>query len=314
MKKIIIILIFGLTTVGHAQTLFEDESGNSSFYLNDGPNGWIKFNSSSSSVSLGYNRMRDVGFDFPNWHNHNYILGVNLTAKAEKGIASVLSEDKFVSGVGGEILLGLLSNDLFDENNSMSSYFFKFGLSNSKFTTIDIDNFKKNKDTEWIHNLSFNLNFRLNKPYEKKEKGRIIYHFIGTALGIKRVTNLETLKSVELQKIITNNEENQIVETIEGKAGDLNLTSATYFYLDYGITPYLFKKNQIGFNIYYRGNYGGFKSVNNLGLGVFFAKKDQPKGILGGLAWQFNDLDNNLESKNDFLTRSTVFFYVGYNL
>lgn len=322
MKKVVFILVLSMFCRNvKSQTLFEDSSGESSYYLNYGPKGWIKFNSSSSSVSLGYNRKRGSGHDFPEIHNHNYILGANLTATVEKGIGTVFSEEKAASGIGAEFLVGLLSTDYLDRNkeeeekaNSLSSYYFKLGLANSKLSTIDTVNVKENSSNEWLYDVSLNLNFRLNKPYKKNDEELINYHFIGLAVGRKKVSNLETLKSVELQNIVINNGSMQVVKTTEGKGGELMLKSASYLFVDYGFTPNLFNSNQIGFNIYYRGNYGGFKSVNNLGIGTFFSKENEPQGILGGIALQFNDLNNNLQSENTLYGRSTIFFYVGYSL
>lgn len=289
-----------LSTSLTAQTVFEDKDGESSYYLNDGPKGWIKFNSSSSSVSLGYNRRRKDGDDFPEFHNHSYILGVNLTATVDKGIGAVFSEEKAASGIGGEILLGLLSTDYLFKNkkgkeNSLSSYYLKLGLENSKLATIDTVNIKENSTNKLLYDLSFNLNFRINSELNKN-KDLTYYQLIGFAFGRKKVSNLETLKTVELQNIVISNETTQIVKNTEGKAGDLQLKSASYVHLDYGYIPHLFNSNQIGFNVYYRGNYGGFKSVNNVGIGTFFSKENEPQGVLGGIAFQLNDLNNNLES------------------
>nr|WP_298926547.1 hypothetical protein [uncultured Allomuricauda sp.] len=316
-------VLFFVTTV-QSQTLFEDQSGESSYYFNDGPKGWIKFNSSSSSVSLGYNRKRGAGFDKtinrPNYsYNYNYIVGLNTTVTVEEGIGTVFSEQDISPGVGLELLFGILSRDYLDKKkkvktNSISSLFLKGGVTNTKLTTIDTLQIEKNSANEWLYDLSLNINARLNCPYLKNGDSKIIYHFIGAALGRKKVSNLETLNKVELQSIINNNGSSQVVSIEEGRAGQLDLTSASYFFLDYGISPNLFGNNQIGFNTYYRGNYGGFKSVNNVGVGVFFSKKDEPQGVLGGIAFQLNDIGNNLESEVNLIDRSTVFFYVGYNL
>lgn len=322
MKKTLIIICLISFSV-NSQTLFEDESGDSSFYINQGPKGWIKFNSSSSSVTLGYNRNREVGYDFETESfTMNYLLSLNSTAVVEKGVGSVFSKEDIAPGVGGELHFGLISRDYFDKDrtdenkftNSIASLFFKIGMDNKKLTTIDTLNISKTSKNKWLFDFSLNLNLKINNPRTVDGKKFVNYHFIGTSIGRKKISNLETLGDVQLQTISGSSETSQVVKVDKGKAGQLDLATASYLYIDYGFMPTLFGDNQIGFNGYYRGNYGGFKTVNNLGFGVFFSKKDVPEGILGGVAFQLNDINNNLEKEENLLQRSTIFFYVGYNL
>ncbi|PCJ94765.1 MAG: hypothetical protein COA50_10240 [Flavobacteriaceae bacterium] len=320
---LLICFILGFSNGIIAQTLFEDSSGESAIYLNDGPEAWVKFSSSSSSVTIGFNKKRKQGHDGGYGDEQddkatNFLLGANLSVTTDEGIGTVFSNEKVASGVGGNFLIGAQSTKWFNtdknRNNSFGSIYLSLGLDNSQFKTIDTLSFQEVKRTELLHNVSLNFNARFNDPYydnENVEQER--YFYVGVAIGNRRLSNLKSLDKRVLERIIRTDGTNQIISQIEGRAGDLMLKSTPYVFIDLGILPRLFQTQQVGFNAYYRQDFSSFKNINNMGFGLFFLKPDNPVGVVGGIAMQFNDINNALESEDSFGERSSVFFYVGYN-
>lgn len=107
-----------------------------------------------------------------------------------------------------------------------------------------------------------------------------------------------------------------VISATEGKIGFYDSFATLPVNLDLGFIPSIQGKSLIGFNIYARSNWGSPKidkvgrNPINLGAGVFITKKDFPTNVIGGLAWQFNDVGHD----NNKLKQSTVFFYVGYTI
>lgn len=322
MRKLIVLALFSIaSTQLKAQNLFQDASGQSNIFIVKDPFGWIRFNSSDQSVSLGYNHLRSAGYDFKlNNANWTFFEGGDLKVNSKSGIANIFKGDQLNAGLAISGNFGINTYNLANKGNYQSIYL-RGGLNYDNLSYIYNSNNTAiiAKTNSLTGRLLFNWNYQFNLTRIKtggvKPDTTETYLFLGFSSGFSRLNNYNDLNDITARTLKFGNTSGTEATTIvTGKNGQYKVYSAVPLNVDVGYTPRIFKTNTIGFNSYFRTNFFKTQNTADAGVGIYISKKDIPSNIIGGLAWQFNDIGNELQKPGSLTERSSVFFYVGYTI
>ena len=178
------------------------------------------------------------------------------------------------------------------------------------------------KLSKWEPRALFNINYFVNltKEKHKLENGQTKtdtverYLSLGMSTGYKRSNNTASLDDGSVNTVQFGSSSSYAVKTEEGKLGAFEGYHVIPLSLDIGYTPRILGQSSIGFNSFLRNEINKPKNTVDLGIGIFVSKENEPRSVVGGLAWQFNDVANRLDKEDNLVQRSTVFFYVGFTL
>jgi hypothetical protein len=316
----ILLLLLLLTAVATfpknvaSQTLFEDASGETSFELSSDP--WLrtKLNTSDKSVSLGFNRFKDIDFGRKKWllKYRRPVYGLEAKVKVTDGLGNLFTGGHVNPGFGLSGTYGIRGIKGLGSSNPYSIYV-KAALNREQFTMIDTLAFSSSKEKKWLGSINIHFNKLIMKEKNIYPAGITTatqsFHFFGATFGYKASNNLDGLVDGEAG-IIKNVDTTGIISTKSGKWGKYKGMDTYPLKIDYGYLPNIMQSNLIGFNGYFRTKFNAPKTPINLGIGIFFTQKDAPTKVLGGLAWEFKDVFHQKED----IKNSTVFFYVGYTI
>lgn len=296
MKRLaaLIIIVITFSYYLNSQSLFEDASGTASIYRLTDTYGWMRFNSSSSKISIGYNQ-------FSNKDANRIIGGLSLDAKIGDGISTVFSKGEINPSVS---LNGFLGEKINTENG-VQFVFSRVSYGYEQVNMIDTFSLSSKKLTLPIWDASLHWNFRT------LVSGK--HYFVGgSSGGISWKNNFNKLSKVELISTLSNGGNSSIIKSESGRMGRIKELGVFNINGDIGWIPEIKEKNFIGFNLFGRGEVETeFKF--NAGLGIFITQKNKPFNVLGGLAWQVDNIfgDNGKKNLSDL---SSIFFYTGYYL
>jgi len=304
-----------------AQNLLEDSNGETTIFLNQDPYGLLRFNSSSSSVSIGYNRTREVGSDFDG--DANLMWGTDLKAKVKDSKGTLISGNQINPGLEFNFLIGrhrLNYDSNLDRLNGINAFFIRAGIRYDQFETIDTISsslFSLDKKKILSLNMLAHLNWQFRNVSGTGDETRTNYiQFLGVAFGYKDHNDFEDLTKASILTTFQSNSTQTLVKEEEGRIGPINEFGRFVFNADYGFIPRIMDEWSIGLNLFFRGEFFGEVDYNvwNSGLGFFFVEEGSPSSVQGGIACHFKDMFNGKESDKDFFERSTIYFYVGYNI
>jgi hypothetical protein len=310
---IICISIFISISAG-AQQLFQDGSGSSNLFFGGQRFGYIFYNTNDKSATVGFNKGKSPdamvgGYEISRWRA-DYIGAFELKVKTKDGIGNVFSQGQIDPGITANLKFGFVWDDFFKKGHWLNLYF-QPRISYTQYSFIDTlqlsFELQKEKKVEW--GGLFNANLQLNYDQGKTKN----YFFIGLQTGVSRKNTYDDLDDGKITTLISQSGANRIETERTGKIGSYLGYTAIPLNFDIGWTPYIFKTNFIGFNLYYRTDF--FKkpvTTSNIGGGVYIANPQKPSAITGGLGWQFNDLGNKLKKPESLVERSSIYFYVGY--
>jgi hypothetical protein len=322
MKKIISICFFSCLFHAAQAQLFQDASGESNLFLGTSPYGWVRVNTASESVTLGYNRFRAVGFDFPR-RKTNLLYGADVKISVKDGTGNLLKDKSFQPGVSFNSNFGITKYDAWDTGAQLSIYL-RPGIAYNQHLYVSNDNGAVRLDTvkKWAGQVTLNFAYFLPITRTKMNNNLAVpkldttehYWIIGLATGYKRSNNFSALDDVTVNTYQFGNAQTYAVMTQEGKIGTYEGYSVMPLNIDIAYNPMILGQSTIGFNTYLRTDLFKPKNTVNLGVGTYLTKEDQPKNILGGLAWQFNDIGNRLKKDGSLIQRSSVFVYIGFTI
>jgi hypothetical protein len=319
MKKIIIACSFCLAVMaGHAQ-VFQDASGETNLFLGSSPFGWIRVNTSSESVTLGYNRFRSDGYDFRNTKT-SLLFGMDTKISVKDGTGSLFSNKKFQPGISLNANFGFTKFDSWD-TGSQFSFYIRPGISYNQFIYVSDNNSAVKVDTvkKWLPQAM--LNFSMFIPRKRTKKDRHgnpktveRYWIGGISSGYKKSNNFSSLDDITVNSFQFGNAQTYAITTQQGKMGAYSGYDVLPVNVDLAYNPEIFGQTSVGFNTYMRTEIFKPKNTVNIGIGTYLTKDGQPRNIMGGLAWQFNDIGNVLDKKENLLQRSSVFAYIGFTI
>jgi hypothetical protein len=325
--KTIILMVSLIILIGgncFGQQLFQDASGKSKYFFANNPYGWLTYNTSDKSASLGYvhNSSRPVGYD----HNkekskYNYIYGGDLKVNVKDGLGNIISGGNFKPGITLAGTFGAFS-DVFLNKGDYINLFVRPTISFTEYDYIPKNTNKLIKDKLFEYGFLFNFNFQFNeeKVISKKDGKNVTdpnkrhYYFVGLQTGINQINNYNDLDDVTLTTVLYSDTSGSVLSSKAAKSGSLIRNTAMPLNIDLGVTPRIFNHNYFGFNTYFRSNLFVSKSPTNVGLGIYLADEKKPSNIAGGIAWQFNDVFDVLKKAGSTFERSSLFLYVGYSI
>jgi len=320
MRQLLFILASTIPIGGFCQQLFQDASGKTNLFFSRDPYGWITYNTSDKSGSVGYTRNRADGYDHDGDKvKYNYLYGGDIKVNVKDGLGSLVSGGSFRPGITLSGNAGVFSDNYPGIGNYMSLYL-RPSLSYTQYNYIAtsaavIDKIKK---VEAGLLLNFNLQFNLDKKTPGIGVGhdplKRHYLFAGVQSGYTHANNYSDLDDVQLSTIINTAGNATVYKTETAKSGSYVGYNVIPLNIDVGITPRIFQHNYFGFNSYLRTNFLKSKNSTNAGVGIYLADEKKPSNIAGGLAWQFNDVFDVLKKAGGTFERSSLFFYVGYTI
>jgi len=303
----IIFLSFIDNTV-FSQTLFEDAKGETNMFIGQAPFGWARFNTSDNSASIGYNRVRLAGFDNPGKQTSAF-FGGDLKVKVKDGLGKIVNDKKLTPGFSINGNLGL--QHLTKTGNILAAYI-RPQLSYTNYTYLDTLQIKSNDVNKWETGVMAHVNYQVN--WADSVSGKESYLFLGISTGYKRANNYDQLDDGVYEVFLDSTGNAAIVTETSGKKGTYVGYNTMPLNIDIAWLPEIFEKNLFGINTYFRTNFFKEKNTSDIGIGVFLAQDGKPRNIIGGLAWQFNDIGNKLDKEDNLIERSSVFFYVGFSI
>jgi hypothetical protein len=312
LKKLTLCLLLLLATNAYSQVLFEDASGESSIFLSDTKWSWIRINSGDESFTMGYNYQRGAaGHDYIGL-SANRFIGADVKIKSNDGIGKVLSGGKLNPGINFTTSFGLIGDPVSKKNHfhQYFSAYIRAGISYNSLTYIDTALLK----TTDVNKVGFNVTLHFNRVYTHKHGAGQGFLFIGGSAGVKLLNNYDALDDGIIVTTVKSTNAAQLTTTEEGKIGAYDDNMVVPVKLDIGYLPRIAKSNRFGVNAYFRSDF--FKPSNgyNLGFGTFLTTGDNIRAVVGGIAWQFNDISNVQNSTESAVKRSTLFFYAGYTI
>jgi hypothetical protein len=291
-----------------SQTLFEDAKGETNMFIGQAPFGWARFNTSDNSASIGYNRVRLVGFDRSAVQTSSF-YGGDIKVKVKDGLGKVVNDKKLTPGFSINGNLGLQH---LTKNGNMLAAYTRPQLAYTNYTYLDTLQIKSNDIKKWESAVMFHVNYQVN--WADSTSGKESYLFLGISTGYKRANNYDQLDDGVYEALLDSTGNASIVTETEGKKGNYVGHNTMPVNVDIAWLPEIFEKNLFGINTYFRTNFFKEKNTSDLGIGVFLAQDGKPRNIIGGLAWQFNDISNKLDKDDSLIERSSIFFYVGFSI
>lgn len=328
MKKIVCAFIFlAVALLCDGQQIFQDAGGKANIFLGGASNGWLTFNSSDKSGSIGYNRNRNDGYDF-NKLKANLIYGGDVKIGIKNGTGSVVSDGSFKPAITLSGNIGLFADNLFKlaptepspqrGTTIYGSFYLRPSFTFAQYAYVDTTLAgipKMDKVSKKEAGILVNLNFQINKSRIVNGVSRDHYFFIGLQSGYTRTNNYNDLDDVTITTNSITAGNTTISKSETGKFGQYQKYDVIPLNFDFGVTPRMFKHNFFGFNTYFRSNFNKPKNDCKAGVGIYLADEKKPSSITGGFAWQFNDIFNALQKNNkSTFEKSSIFFYVGYTI
>lgn len=329
MKKLILILMLVIVYFNtQCQQIFQDGSGKANIFLAKSSNGYITFNSSDKSGSIGYNQIRRDGSLYKKIRA-NMIYGGDLKIGIKNGLGALLNDGSFKPSITLNGNVGLYTRDLFrlapvaaaplKGTIIFGSIYLRPSFAYSQYSYIDtlVGGIPKmNKVNKKESGVLLNINVQINNS--KTDAAGLVrnnYIFIGLQSGFARTNNYNDLDEVSINTTVISAGNVSTTKSETGKFGQYKKYDVIPLNFDIGVTPRMFKHNYFGFNGYFRSNFLKPKNDCKAGIGIYLADEKHPSSITGGFAWQFNDIFNALQ-KNDKTTfeKSSIFFYVGYSI
>jgi hypothetical protein len=319
MKKLLTLAVFCFyITVSHGQ-LFQDAAGETNLFLGSAPYGWIRVNTSSESVSVGYNRFRSVGYDFQDIKT-SWLYGLDTKITVKDGTGNLLSKKQFQPGISVNANFGVTRFDKWGIG-SQYSFYIRPGTSYNQYIYVSNNNSAVKVDTvkKWTPQVIFNFSTFIPKTKTKTDgSGKSItverYWILGASAGYKKSNNFSTLDDITVNSLQFGNGQTYAITTLQGKMGTYSGYDVVPVNIDIAYNPMIFGQSSVGFNTYMRTE--AFKPENsvNIGIGTYLTKDGQPRNILGGLAWQFNDVGNAKNKDDNLIQRSSIFAYIGFTI
>src|SRR5688500_3738678 len=175
MKTLITALIALLSISAKSQRLFQDAAGESNIFLSKSPFGFVFFNTSDKSASLGYNYTRRAGYDFEKW-KASYIYGGDIKVGVKEGLGSIIAKGDIKPGISLNANFGITK---LVNNANFLNLFIRPGFSYTEFTYIsNVSNLPEVKDLKKkLGSFLINLNYQLNgagKKFDELTQRRII--------------------------------------------------------------------------------------------------------------------------------------------
>lgn len=310
LKLLLLPLLISISTIAQAQTLFEDSKGESSIFLSNMPYGWVRVNSSSESVTLGYNRLRPAGHDGTTrlLRSFKYMYGTDFTFKMKDGLGNLVSKGKVNAGGSVNFTLGVSGQDTSKKPVNPYALYARGGFTYDKYTMIDTIAATAADVKKWGWGVALHYNKQWARP--NSDNTRRTFLLFGASFGIKGGNNTDDLKDGSLNTTIVSSGQKSVVTSQDGKLGQYQGLTTLPLKLDFGVSPTIYGANIVGFNAYWRTSFRTPGNPTNLGMGMFFSGKDRPTSVIGGIAWQLNDIFHETQLVNT----SSVFFYVGYTI
>lgn len=346
MRKLIILILLFIYSEVKSQTLFEDADGEASLLLSKKSWVWGRFNSSDDAITVGINRQRDKpGYDNVTngiFRSFSYFIGGNVKVKTNDGIGELVKNGRFHPGITPSVVIGINGTSVDESDGEYDTeppksrfYSFYIQLSTPYQQYSLYDTARMNEYT--IHKPGFNATVHYNKrwtlgklePDQPVRRNRIReeleeedaveeevemtikkpkYLILGISSGFtSNANNYDDLDELEVSTPVKSNNTTQIASAETYKVGNFENYIQFPVNLDLAFVPRILDKNIIGFNGYTRAKFGENSSVN-MGLGIFFTNGKAPTNVVGGVAWQFDDVLTPGSNK------SRVFFYIGYSI
>lgn len=321
MKRICTLILAVLINFTVKAQMFTDASGQNDLFIGSSPFGWARFNTSSESASIGYNYLRNAGYNF-HWGKtpYRFLYGSDVTVKAKDGIANVLKSKKINPGVAVNGNWGISTDNLRNKGNYMSLYL-RGGI---EYTSLNyMHNTTGNATIDTVKKVNGKLlavlNFQFNISHKDVSLGAdsiyTTYLFLGLSSGYQKISNYNDLDDVEANTYqFGSTAATAVYVNQAGKLGTYESYNSLPINFDIAYTPKMFGLSNVGFNAYFRTNLYKKNNTANLGIGLYNTKSKEPASVVGGLAWQFNDLGNTLGKTDNLIQRSSVFFYIGFTL
>jgi hypothetical protein len=321
--KFTLFLLSSIPFCLHAQQLFQDASGETKIFLGTERYGWLFYNTSDKSASIGYNQIgfKSTGYDWKS-KEADLIVGGDLKINTKDGLGNVYSKGKVNTGFTLSGNLGFFQDNFLKSGNYLNVYL-RPQISYKQYSYVDtvVLDYKLNKENKVEGSVLLNINIQLNRIGSRIKDGIMIkdpkkrnYVFFSFQTGFKQINNYSDLDDGEIITVKSISGAKSIQTTETGKFGNYKRSNTMPLNLDLAFTPRIFKTNYIGFNFYFRTNL--FKDANssNVGFGTYLADPKKPSKISGGIGWQFNDVSDKLKKNNSIFQRSSAFFYVGYSI
>lgn len=335
MKQIIFLFFYVLCISVHkleAQGMLKDADGESSILLPTKENNGIdlKFSSATTKFSLAFSRNKTAIRDLRNRdtaHINSYkklLLAGSVDISAKEGIGELFKGKKATGEIGASFSVGYKNMHVRQIGKYTPGH--PAVISGAKIThnlygTIDAS-YSKLK----VLDLSTDtLNFIINEPNLFNAQFLVHYNcdlrtrddkaliFFGISVGYAYKNNSDDLDDIQIDTILAVRQGKSAISSKTYKNGPLNKYHTIPLNIDIGISPSIKETNILGFNAYFRSELLP-KPTMNAGLGIYFSKRDAPSEVVGGLAYQFNDLTNDGDSKEKIFKRNTLFFYIGYTI
>jgi hypothetical protein len=286
MKKIIFILftLIIFQPYINAQTGFEDAESKSSIILDR--NGVSKFNITDASIKIGYL-----------FHNSEsrYRFGIDVSGKAENGIAALFENDNIAPNANLNLTLGYqtilsqsLNDSIINTSNLIVDDWLTIQIGYNKAQYKLFDPLKAKEDQIQKRNFDgFNITGYYNILFKYN-------YFLGISIGFAKLNNYQSLKEVELiDKTIIIDElgfQRYINKTQKLRRGDFNTVNHILFNFDAVWIPKFFS-NRIGIDVF--GRYDKIEGTDSFtpGLGIFITQDGAPTHVIGGISFSYKDKD-----------------------
>ena len=279
----VIFLFIACCSSAFCQSAFDDASGESSIYINDG--GFARVNVSDTSVKTGF------VFDMT---NKPYFFGVELSGKLSGSFASLFEAGKpspearirlsfgkrflFSDEPQGEPTPGHLTDDWITLHLGYRRANYKLVAEGETFA----NQVRKQPFDGFSAILAYNALF-------KSKHGPILFGISG---GAEHRNNIDELDEVEVNDQVFTSADGTTQRSIVAKQkafrGAYERVMAAPINTDLVFFPRKFE-SRIGFNFFTRSNVGQGEKRIEPGIGVFFTKPGEPTKVIGGLSVSLRD-------------------------
>ena len=280
----LVLTLLSLPCISHAQTAFEDASGDSSILMKDA-GGFARVNVSDTSVRIGYL------FDLS---NSDIFYGFEVSGKLSGKFASLFAankpspEGRFRFNVGRRFLLsdkphgeptrGKLTDDWLTFQVGYRRARYKLFIEENAFES----QVRKQNFDGYSAVLAYNALF-------KNSHGPIL---LGVSGGVERRNNVDDLDEIEINDQFASVSSGTTQRTAVARQ---NVLSGTYKEMtavpintDVVWFPRQFE-SRIGLDFFTRSSVGQGNRGFEPGLGLFFTKDKSPTRVLGGISFSVKD-------------------------
>ncbi|HEY0100019.1 MAG TPA: hypothetical protein VGB76_13805 [Pyrinomonadaceae bacterium] len=304
------LIVLSCCTGAHAQTAFQDASGESSIFIQD-RGGFSRINVGDKSISLGY--LLDSGDDSP-------FFGFELSGKRAGDFASIFSgsvpgnEAKINVSFGKRFLYAkpptpANAGQISTSRITLDWLTFQAGYKRSRYKLFTADptfanQVRKQNFDGYTATLGYNALINLTRSDDKTDASTDAADsaagdistpssmIVGVSLGVQRRNNADDLDTVDVEDEVfsatSGTTERRVLSKQQALSGEYKVSTAVPLNADVVIFPGRFK-GRIALDIFARSNLGEGGRNFVPGVGLFFTKKGAPTKVLGGLSISARD-------------------------